>query len=446
MPFGYTPLDPLIVLLGTGMAIYFLGTRPLRLMVWLPAMLTLYFFIPFVTLLTMWQTVPLLLAGRALLKGRIQAHASAQLLLLFLLTVFIASAFYAVLIGPDPTRAVIRVMYYAGVFAIMSFAYEMGRREECYELLLKGLVVLGTVLMIYGLYQIIAAYSGLPFRGIRRGLNQAQAAFEGGFFRVNSLATEPKRLGYVMFICAMACLFMIRFRPDRALRLKWTSAGILMMSLFTFAGSYFAAILLFSAVASVLYPSRATKYVLSIFSLVIIAMAVFPDLDLFNTIQEGVERRLNEVEVGLEGYKVYRQEFYAWDYLDNHPMAAISGVGVGQYYKVFSETYGIGAGISPYGGLLPLNSNFLELVFDLGGIAAVMFYGAIGGLILALRRHGETFLCLALLFLTMQSVTILTLHFMVLFAGVGTGRLTLARQRSRRLQWAAPKPETHQPS
>lgn len=441
MPFGYTLLDPLIVLLGTGMAIYFLGTQPLRLMAWLPAMLTLYFFIPFVTLLTMWQTVPLLLAGRALLKGKIRAHGSVQLTLLTLLIIFMASAFYAVLMGPDPARAVIRILYYAGVFAIMSFAYEMGRREDCYALLLKGLVTLGVVLMVYAFYQTFAAYTGLPFRGILRGTGGAQAAFEGGFFRVNSLATEPKRLGYVMFVCALACLFLSQIRPERARRLKWYAAGILIVSLFTFAGSYFAAILLFGGVASILFPSRATKYILGIFGVLIILVAAFPDLGVLEVVREGVDRRLSEVEVGLDGYKVYRQEFYAWDYLENHPEAAVFGVGVGQYFKTFANTYGIGAGISLYGGLLPLNSNFLELVFDLGGIAAVVFYGAIGVLILALRRRGETFLCLVLLFLTMQSLTILTLHFMVLFAGVGTGRLALARQRSCARTWTEPATE-----
>lgn len=445
MPFGYTPLDPLIVLLGTGMAIYFLGTRPLRLMAWLPAMLTLYFFIPFVTLLTMWQTVPLLLVGRTLLKGRIQAYKSAQLLLLFLLTVFIASAFYATLMGFDLTRAVIRTMYYAGVFAIMSFAYEMGRREDCYELLLKGLVTLGVVLLVYALYQTVAAYTGLPFRGILRGTGGAQAAFEGGFFRVNSLATEPKRLGYVMFVCAMACLFMIRFRPERARRLKWTSAGILFTSLLTFAGSYFAAILLFSAVASILYPSRATKYVLGIFGLTIVMMTAFSDLGVLEVLREGIDRRQTEVEVGLDGTRVYRQEFYAWDYLANHPVVAVFGIGVGQYFQTFASEYGVGAGISEYGGLLPLNSNFLELVFDLGGIAAVVFYSAIGVLILALRRSGETFMCLALLFVTTQSLTILTLQFMVLFAGVGTGRLALAHRRKHRQVSTKSAPEAQRP-
>lgn len=441
MPFGYTLLDPLIVLLGTGIAIYFLGTRPLRLMAWLPAMLTVYFFIPFVTLLTMWQTVPLLLAGRALLKGQLRAHGSVQLILLALLTVFMASAFYAVLLGPDPARAVIRILYYMGIFAIMSFAYEMGRREECYALLLKGLVTLGVVLMIYALYQIVAAYTGLPFRGILRGTGGAQAAFEGGFFRVNSLATEPKRLGYVMFVCALACLFLVQIRPERARRLKWTAAGILIMSLFTFAGSYFTAILLFGIVASILFPSRATKYVFGIFGVLIILMTAFPDLGVLEAVREGIDRRLNEVEVGLDGTRVYRQEFYAWDYLANHPAAAVFGIGIGQYFQTFANTYGIGAGINHFGGLQPLNSNFLELVFDLGGIAAVVFYGAIGVLILVLRRRGETFLCLALLFLTTQSLTILTLQFMVLFAGVGTGRLALARQGNRRREWAQPSPE-----
>ena len=367
MPFGYTLLDPLIVLLGTGMAIYFLGTRPLRLMAWLPAMLTLYFFIPLVTLLTMWQTVPLLLIGRAFLKGEIRAHSSAQLTLLTLLTIFMASAFYAVLLGSDPTRAVLRVLYYAGVFGIMSFAYEMGRREECYALLLKGLVTLGFVLMFYAFYQIFAVYTGLPFRGILRGTGGSQAAFEAGFFRVNSLATEPKRLGYVMFICALACLFLIKIQPERTLRLKSGAAGILIVSFLTFAGSYYTAILLFGAAASILYPSRATKYIFGIFGVLLIIMTAFPNLGLVEAIQHGIGRRLKEVDVGLEGFKVYRQEFYAWDYLAKHPAAAVFGVGVGQYFQSFLTTYGVGAGINRYGGLQPLNSNFLELIFDLGG-------------------------------------------------------------------------------
>lgn len=441
MPFGYTPLDPLIVLLGTGLAVYFLGTRPLRLMAWLPAMLTVYFFIPFVTLLTMWQTVPLLLASRVLLKGQIRADGPVRLFLLLLLTGFAVSAFYAGLLGHDLTRAVIRSIFYIGVFAIMSFTYEMGRREDCYELLLKGLAILGTVLAVYALYQLLAAYTGLPFRGILRGIGGAQAAFEGGFFRPNSLASEPKRLGYVMFVCALACLFLARLRPEQSRRLNWTGAGILVMSLFTFAGSYFAAIALFGILASILFPSRSTKYVLGFVAVVVITMTAFQDSNLVQTIEHGIERRLNEVEVGLDGYKVYRQEFYAWDYLDKNPSAALFGVGVGQYYQTFSNTYGLGAGISEKGGLLPLNSNFLELVFDLGGIVATAFYGAIVLLILALRRQGETFLCLALLFLTVQSLSILTLHFMVLFAGVGTGRLALARQRNRRQAWQMPAPE-----
>jgi hypothetical protein len=46
-------------------------------------------------------------------------------------------------------------------------------------------------------------------------------------------------------------------------------------------------------------------------------------------------------------------------------------------------------------------------------------------LILKLRQAGETFLCLSLLFVTIQSFTILTLPFMALFAGIGIARLAL---------------------
>jgi hypothetical protein len=45
-----------------------------------------------------------------------------------------------------------------------------------------------------------------------------------------------------------------------------------------------------------------------------------------------------------------------------------------------------------------------------------------------LRRAGETFFCLSLLFLVVQSLTILNLLFIVFFAGVAMGRLVLHRK------------------
>ena len=84
---------------------------------------------------------------------------------------------------------------------------------------------------------------------------------------------------------------------------------------------------------------------------------------------------------------------------------------------------------------MPLNSNFLELIFDLGLIAAVLIYGGLILLVFRLRRAGETFFCLSLLFLVVQSLTILNLLYIVLFAGMALGCLTLQRRSaSERLQ------------
>lgn len=431
MLFGYTPFDPLVVLFGTALALYFLATRPVRLIGWMPTALTIYFFIPTVTFLTLWQTVPLLLIGRLILKARVHAANFVQPILMLLFFAFAASSLYALIAGGDSTRAAVRILYYLGLFALMSFAYEMARKPECHDILLRGLVVLGIVLALYGLYQFFAGMTGLPVRGILRGVKTAQMPFEGGLPRINSLATEPKRLGYVLFVCGMAALFLARKTPAEAKRLTRIGYGIFALSLLTFAGSYFLAIAMFAAVALVLYPSRAAIWAFGIAAVALVIGLLFPDLGIFEIIIEGYERRVAEVEVGLDGQKVYRQEFYAWDYLGNNPGAAVVGVGLGQYFNVFHQEYGVGVGYSEKGGLLPLNSNFLELLFDLSGIAAVALYAAIILLILRLRFAGEHFLCLALLFVTLQSITILTLQWMVFFAGIGAARLVMAARERR---------------
>jgi|TARA_R100001369_G_scaffold23884_1_gene43830 hypothetical protein len=431
MPIGYTLLDPLIVLAGTGMALYFLATYPVRLMGWMPAALTLYFFIPFVTLMTLWQTVPMLLAGRVLLNGKLRVASSAKPIMLFFLIVFFSSSCYALVAGSDGSRAAIRVIYYTGLFALMSYSYEMARRPESYEIFLKGLVVTGAILAAYAAYQIFAVYGGLPLRGIVRGTTGVDVAYEYGVLRVNSFANEPKRLGYVLFVCGMASLFLARMWPRWKRRLKWVGYGTLFMSLFTFSGSYFLSVFLFTCIALLLYPSFATKYVvytLPLVALVVLVGAFFPELEIFEAIQQGYVRREQEIEIGLDGTQVYRQEFYAWDYLKRYPIAAFFGVGLGQYFSTLFGEYGAGVGINAYGGLLPLNSTFLEMVFDFGGAATVMFYAAITWLILNLRKVGESYLSFALLFLTIQSFTILTIQFMVLFAGVGVARLTMYKE------------------
>lgn len=435
MIFGYTPYDPLVVLLGTVMALRFLIKRPVRLVPYLPTALSLYFFIPTVTLLTLWQTVPMLLTARLLVLQRLRLPAGSGAAVIAVCSLaIIGSAAYAVTFGDDITRALIRVVYYLGILALFSFCYEMGRRPEAYELLLKGFVIIGIVYALYGLYQIIAMKTGLPVRGILRGTHAADMAYEYGLVRINSLANEPKRLGYVMFLSVLACIFLAQIHPKKATRLRGVAIFILAMSLFTFSGSYFFAIAIFVGVALVLYPTRITGYAALLLALGAPTMGFFSESGFLDALQYGYERRLEEVEIGLDGTRVYRQEFYAWDYLEIHPITAVLGVGMGQYFIELYQAYGPGVGIDGLGNLVPMNSTFLETVYDLGGLVAILLYFSLALLIWRLRQAGETFLCLGLLFLTVQSLTVLTLQFIVVFAGMGLSRLKALNVR---------KPKSH---
>lgn len=431
MIFGYTPLDPLVVLIGTVVALHYLQKKPIRLIGFLPAALSLWFFFPTITNLTLWQTVPILLTGRQFLRGNNYFPHSAKPVLGFLLLTFAGSVFYALMIGSDGTRTAIRIVYYLGVIALFLFAYEMGRKPECYEMLLKGLVAIGLIYALYGVYQIFAYYANLPLRGIVYDASSPGfMAKEGGIPRINSLTNEPKRLGYVLFLSGLACFFLARMRPARRARqLCWAGYGISAVSTMTFAGSYFLAVALFATAALLIYPSRVTKYFLGAGALLFVAMIAFPDLAFFESIQIGYERRVYEIEVGLDGTKVYRQEFFARDYLRNNPFSGFIGVGLGQYFSVLNREYGAGVGYTYNGSLAPMNSNFLEMVFDFGGVTALVLYASLFLLILLLRRAGETFLCLSLLFLVLQSFTILVLLFVALFAGVGLGRLQRRKER-----------------
>ena len=433
MLIGYSIIDPLVVLGFTSLAAYFLVTRPVRLVPYLPAALSMWFFIPGVTLLTPWQTVSLLLIGRIVLLGRVRLPQTVAPVFL-LAVMFISLAFLiAMLDGNDRIRAIIRLIYYAGILALLLFTYEMGRQPEGYRLFVKGLVITGIIFAAYGAYQVLASATGMPYRGIIRSLNFTQAAFEGGQIRINSFASEPKRLGFVLFVCGLACFYYRDFCPHFGRRLALAGAFVLAMSVLTFAGSYFFAIALFAPVALVIYPSLATRYILGFWGLAVIFFSIFPDSFFIETIVDGYERRMNEVEVGLDGTKVYRQEFYAQDYLERHPATGILGVGLGQYYSRLHSEYGLGAGLSTSGGLIPLNSNLFEMVFDLGGVATVLFYSSVVFVIYRLRRSQEPLLALALLFLIMQSFTILTMLYLVMFLGISLGRL--ARHRRQSAKW-----------
>jgi len=426
MLIGYTFVDPLVVIFGTIIAAYFLVMRPMGLVPYLPAALSIYFFIATVTLLTLWQTVPLLLAARAIFQGKLEFRASAALLLALFAVAIGVSFVYGGVAGSDLFRALVRLAYYVGIVGVVLFCYEMGRSREGYRLFLKGLVITGLVFAAYGAYQLVAELTGLPYRAILRGTNFAQSAYESGLVRVNSLASEPKRLGYVLMVCGLACFFYPARTARTRRQLPYAGAFIIATSVLTFAWSYFIAAAIFAILALSFYRYRLGS-ILPVAAVAALAVVFMPaEWGLQTAIVDGYERRAAEVEVGVDGENVYRQDFYGWDYIAREPATMVAGVGLGQYFGVLNDEYGRGVGLSLGGELLPFNSNFLEIIFDFGGIIAAIFYGALGWLVWQLRRAKETYLSLALLFLLIQSFSIVTLLFVVMFAGFGLGRLDLA--------------------
>lgn len=433
MIIGYSLIDPIIVVVGTLFALLLLVRSPAKLLSWLPAALVLYFFIPTITLLTMWQTVPTLLVARALQRGRLVFASFANWLFAAVIIAIVFSMVYSLTLGADKTRAGIRFLYYVGILGLTSFTYEMGHKAESYKLILQGLAVTGALLAAYGVYQIVAIQFGLPFRGIVRGTTEAQIAYEGGLLRINSFASEPKRLGYVLFTCGLAAIFWSQSVPRSALMLKFVASIMFVVSILTFSGSYFLSVFLFFLVAGVLYFRKYAAYLCAGLITYAILGALIPELGVINVISEGLERRMTEVEVGLDGETVYRQEFFAWDYIGNHIDQSFFGLGMGQYYSTLNAEYGEGVGLGKNGRLLPLNSLFLELLFDLGAIATLFIYTGLAWLVLKLRKLREHFLCLSILFLSIQSFTILTPHFIALLSGIAMARIQMrSKIRKRR--------------
>lgn len=431
MLIGYTILDPLVVVVGSLYVFRMLSKAPLKALAFIPAALSLYFFIPTVTNLTLWQTVPLILLARMVfVTGLIVPNRISFLIYIFFAALFLSSA-YGFVVGNDMVRTAIRLSYYLGCIALFFFSYEIGHKRRADEILLQGLVISGVVFAAYGVYQILAVYTGLPVRMIVYSASGSSiAAFENGIVRINSFANEPKRLGYFLMICGLACFFYIKYRPNLAKRLKRVGLAILVVSSFTFAGSYYLSVAICAVCLLCLFPFRLFKIGVPIFLVILTVASLFPDSGFVQSVTAGFERRADEVEVGIHGEHVYRQEFYAWDYLSNNPRDYFSGLGLGQYYSVLFKTYGIGVGFNERGGLAPLNSLFLELLFDLGGLVALLVYFSLAVLILRLRNERQYFLCLVVLFLTIQSFTILTLQFLALFVGFSLARLELLKKRA----------------
>ncbi|WP_172297223.1 hypothetical protein [Pseudoruegeria sp. HB172150] len=427
MATGYSIFDPLVVLISFVLTLYLLIKDPQRLLLYIPLMLSLFFFVPFVTLLTNWHTVPMLIAGWWVFQKKTRFPASISLPIAVIFVSFAAQFLVSVVYGDVGTRLILRASHYVGVFALFLFAYYMSRRPGGYLLLLQGFALAAAVHSIYSFYQIIAFDLGLPFRGLVRDQSgTASAAVESGLFlRVNGLSSEPKRLAYVLFVGALACFELVRIDVEKR-RTLYRAFGYLSLiaSILTFSGSYYLALVLFGITMALVNMSVLKSFAVLSFACLLVATFLGSATERYlDAMQQGIDRRFQEVEIGLDGEVVYRQEFFAQDYVANHPSVVATGLGIGRYNVALFREYGLGVGYGQNGRILPLNSNFFELIFDLGGLATISFYACILVLTIRAKKAGERFLFMALVMLAYQSLTIQVLHFLVLVMGAAMARL-----------------------
>ncbi len=425
MPFGYTIFDPIFVVSGSLLALWLLVREPRRLMLFLPAALSIYSFIPVVSLLTLAEIVPILVLIVMPFRGGLEIPQRFKPGVIILVTLMALQVAVALGAGDtDPKLVLTRCLYYVGMLALFLFSLQACREEEAYQLLVRGAAIAASIHAAYGLYQLAAVPLGLPVRGILRGVDQVQLASEGFLFRINGLASEPKRLGYVLAIGALALLELAAQSEDRAGRwLRRSGLGVMAISLLTLSGSYLLALALSAGAVTLLFP-RFLKLMTVFVLLVAGATLVFPGVAarVGDVLEAGLDRRLEEVDRRLSGARVYRQEFYAEEYLTRHPERVLLGVGIGRSNAAFLAEFGNGAG---YDGTfrLPLNSQALQIVLDLGGPALLIVYWLLGGLVLRARRLRDLFLLLVLLLLGAQSLSILVLPFLVVFMGAAAARL-----------------------
>jgi hypothetical protein len=457
VPFGFGTLDYVVCTLVAVATVYMLRHAPHRLLVWLPTFLTINFFIPLESHFTPSRFVPLILGGALILSGRLQPRAGHSFPLIVLALVLAGSTAYAMYIGDAGTRPIFRMLHYVGLIFLFVFLTRLLKTREHIQLALWGLFVAGAIHGGHALYQIIAYETGLPFRGIvYTETSQFHAALTDAGLRVNGLADEPKRLGYVLFCAALAAayFFVSRSRGSAAiipfqrggsvLSRKWFLAGTaglcLLMSLLTYSGSYFAAVAIVLLVLLLTFSIRTFSYILLAGLIGLMVPFLFPtQFDRYSTVLTNFfEARKIEWDFGLQAQKIYRQEFFGHQYLNENPDSILLGVGIGRYNQVLYARFGAVAGHSDDGIVLPINSQFYELGFDLGLIGLAFAYLAVPIIALRLGRRsiGEYVVFTMLLFLIVQSFFVEDKHILVFVAAIGSSMI--AQRAWERVQFSAP--------
>ena len=425
MPFGHGPFDYVVVAIVTIWTVRLLIVSPHRLLLWLPTFLTIDFFIPLGTQLTPSRILPLIIGVWLLQRGWLNPVRAQAPYVLSIAAVLGASVMYALLAGDAGTRPVFRALHYLGLGFVFLFVYRAATKEDHIGLILWGFVLAGLVHGLHSIYQVIAFNTGLPFRAIVYSATGFAAPVTEFGLRVNGLADEPKRLGYILFaaVIALGYLGLSRQKTFKALPLgKWSRAfqwlpllaltvgALLSISLLTFSGSYIAAVGIVVIVLALTFSAR--MIALGGLALVgLFAASLYTPETVTGyqqTFMRLTESRLVEFDQGLDANKVYRQEFFAQELVNDDPFLLVHGVGLGRYNIVFYRAFGAGAGYGAFGSIAPLNSQLYEVGFDLGLPGLLLMY--VGGLALVARTGRATALAYALstilLFLIVQSLFI----------------------------------------
>ena len=434
---GFGVIDYVVVLLTLALTAYFLATKPERLLLFLPAFLTIDFFIPLGSQLTPSRLVPLMIGVWALVNyGAIRRGPHSSWIAAAFIIILV-SFLYAIISGDAGVRPALRALNYINLVLVFLFVLSTAKDQRTLAWAVWGLAIAGMLHGGYAAYQIVAYQTGLPFRGIVYNEFGAGAAVElAGAFRVNGLADEPKRLGYILFTAAIAAawLLTIPLSPRQRQILQATAIGSLGVSLLTYSTSYYFVVAIWIALYF-LVAVWARKMVLVAALLVVGVVVVSPSAlttisDRFSQI---AEERSDEVSQGLDARFVYRQEFYAEELLKDNPILAFTGVGLGRYNRVIQQEYGAGAGYGTGGSIMPLNSQVLEVVLDFGLPGLLLIYGAVVALIwrLGWRGHRRVLVGGIVSFLAIQSVLVGNLPYLAFSMGMAAAFLELSKFRTR---------------
>lgn len=427
---GHGPIDYVVVLASVLLTIRLLRQNPKNLLFYLPTFLTIDFFLPFFSDLTPGRLLPLIIGSWFLMTGKWRLDASRMNWVNACLMVILFSTIFSILQDDAGIRPIVRALSYVNLFVLFIFSCRYVKDEKGIDAFVSGLAVSGVVHGGYSIYQVVAHYVGLPYRGIVRSESVVgSAVLNSGAFRINGLSDEPKRLGLILIAGSIALIYLRAKERDIVRKNCMTVAAvsIFALSLSTYSSSYLASLALWFP-SAILLSKKSYGYTVGLLIFFLIAMLLLPaNLRFYMTTQyDLLAARQIEVEKALDAQKVYRQEFYAQDFLETRPETILTGVGVGRYNHVLAKTYGVGnAGLSINGRLIPLNSEAMQITFDFGLAGLTLIYCQMLLLIQRVRsKNLAGFLFAAiLLFLVVQSFFVQSLPLMMLTGGAVAGVL-----------------------